>query len=219
VTDRGAWTPGWRSAFAGGAVLLVAALSGGCAARAPRVTPPSQIRSSVPTLEANDKALSQALLMAVVNPGSASERRIAEEYRAIGILDAASDHLTRALRFDPTDAEAYEGLARIWRDWGFPQMGLPDASRAVYFAPESASAYNTLGTILAALQQRSAARQAYDRAHVIDGDAAYVLNNLCALSLDERDPRRAIAECDAALALDPTMHAAQVNRAKAVATP
>ena len=178
---------------------------------------PQQQRSSVPTIEANNKALSAALLGGLLKPGAAAERRIAREYRTLGILDAAADHLTRALQFNPADGAAYEGLAQIWRDWGFANIGLGDAQRAVYFSPASPSAHNTHGTLLAALGQQTAARQAYTRALALDPDAAYVLNNLCALSLDQDDAAQAMRECAAALSINPDLRMAQANLARAKA--
>jgi tetratricopeptide (TPR) repeat protein len=39
----------------------------------------------------------------------------------------------------------------MWRDGGFPDRALADAHRALYYAPSSASAHNTLGTVFQAL--------------------------------------------------------------------
>jgi Flp pilus assembly protein TadD len=46
---------------------------------------------------------------------------------------------------------------------------------------------------------------------VASAKAAYAFNNLCYLSFLSGDGERAIAECRAALRLDPTMHAAHNN--------
>ena len=77
-----------------------------------------------------------------------SERSLAQEYLAAGVLDAAFDHFTATLIFDPHDVPSLDGLARIWRDWGYLQNALPLAYQAVYWAPESAAAHNTLGSVL-----------------------------------------------------------------------
>src|SRR5207237_2028678 len=130
---------------------------------------------------ANDPSLSAALLTLAVAATPGAHRVVAERYRELGILDMAHDHFLSASQLDPGDAAAYEGLARIWRDWGFPQLGLADASRAIYYAPASASAHNTLGTLLAMLGQRVEARGEYDRALALDPGASYALNNLCYL--------------------------------------
>ena len=137
------------------------------------------------TLEARDEILSAALRELAVIPGPVQHRRVAERYLQLKILDAAHDHFTRARELDPTDAAAYDGLARVWRDSGFPGRGLVDAYRSVYYARASATAHNTLGTILAALGRETDARKAYERALQLDPRAAYVLNNLCYLSFLE----------------------------------
>jgi protein O-GlcNAc transferase len=214
----------WTSVCATWALVCVAALEVSCATAPHRrsrhavKTGPAAAASggtALPTVEATDGALSSALLALAIAPGAAAERRVAEQYRALGILDAASDHFSRAVVHDPADAASYEGLARIWRDWGFPHLGLGDAARAVYYAPASAAAHNTLGTILAAIGDRGDARREYERALALDPDAAYALNNLCFLSLREGDTSRAVNECHAALAIDPGFAAARLNLASA----
>ena len=80
-------------------------------------------------------------------------RSLAERYRERGVLDAAYRNFNRAIALNPRDAAAYEGLARVWRDWGLPALALGDAYRATYYAPQSASARNTYGTVMQALGQ------------------------------------------------------------------
>jgi tetratricopeptide (TPR) repeat protein len=167
------------------------------------------------TVEAQDPILAAALAELALFPTPARHRQAAERFRTLKILDTAYDHFARARTLDPTDAGAYEGLAQIWRDWGFPNLGLGDASRSVYYAPSRASAHNTLGTILSALGQRTEARRAYERAAALDPAAAYVRNNLCYLSFLEGQLEQAVAECRAALNLDPAMAAARNNLALA----
>lgn len=161
------------------------------------------------TVEASDPTLSTALAQLAVVETPEAHRLVGGVYRELGVLDMAYDHFLRASQLDRADAAAYEGLARIWRDWGFPHLGLGDASRAVYYAPASASAHNTLGTVLAALGRNRDARREYERAVHLDPRAAYPLNNLCYLSFREGDVSRALAECRAALAFDPGMKAAR----------
>jgi tetratricopeptide (TPR) repeat protein len=138
---------------------------------------------------------------------------VAEAYLGLGVRDEAHDHYRRALRIDSTAASAYEGLARIWRDWGFPHLALGDAYRAVHYAPVSGSARNTLGTILQALGKDDAAERAYVDALVLDAGAAYALNNLCYLSLKHGVLTRALEECQIALLADPTLKTARYNLA------
>lgn len=170
---------------------------------------PASSATSLPTVEASDSTLAAALLAASMAATPDAHVRVAERYRELGILDMAHDHFLTALQLDRADASAYEGLARIWRDWGFPQLGVADASRAVYYAPSSASAHNTLGTVLAAIGHRGEARSEYERAIQLDPRAAYAMSNLCYLSFLEGDAPKAVTECQAALAVDPALAAAR----------
>jgi Flp pilus assembly protein TadD len=171
----------------------------------------------LPTLETRDPVLVAALLKLTAFPGALQHRRVAERYRELGILDTAFDYFARARHLDPTDATAHEALARIWRDWGFPHLGLEDARRAVHHAPSWPLARNTLGTLLAATGRNAEAREAYVSALAIDATSAYVWNNLCYLSFLEGVPARAVAECAAALEIDSGLTAARNNLALAYA--
>jgi len=166
------------------------------------------VSNLLPTLESTDRALSAALLLAAVAPTAEAHRAVGDRYRALGILDMAYDHYSRASQIDRTDSAAYEGLARVWRDWGFPELGAADASRAVFYAPDSASAHNTWGTVLTATGHRIDARREYERAVALDPDAAYAWSNLCYLSFLDGDDARAATECRAALSADPELAAA-----------
>jgi tetratricopeptide (TPR) repeat protein len=164
---------------------------------------PSRSNGFQPSVESQSPELTAALLRLRVDPTAASNRAVGEAYRAAGVLDAAHRYLSRTLELDPTDARAFDARARIWRDWGYPNLALGDAYRAVYYAPDSPEAYNTLGTLFQALGQRVDARAAYRRALTLNPDAAYALNNLCYLSLLEGKGNDAIGECDSALKLAP----------------
>jgi tetratricopeptide (TPR) repeat protein len=133
------------------------------------------------TIEAHDPKLSAALLKLRLLPSAAQHRAAADEYRRLGVLDAAFDQLSAAIQLDPRDAAAYDGRARIWRDWGAPAMGMGDASRAVYYAPRSAAAHNTLGTLLAATDRREDARREFITAVALDPSASFAQANLATL--------------------------------------
>jgi tetratricopeptide (TPR) repeat protein len=109
------------------------------------------------------------------------------------------------LRLNPRDAGGYDGLARIWRDWGFPHLGLGDAYRAVYYAPHSAAPFNTLGTILQAMGRGLPARGAYERALRLDSEASYALYNLCRLPVSAEQRDAAASACQLALRLSPRL--------------
>ena len=165
------------------------------------------------TVESTDPLLAAALLEAAATPGPAAFRRVAREYRRVGILDQAHEYFTRAVHLDPADAASHEGLARIWRDWGTPHLGLGDAYRAVHYAPDSPSAANTLGTLLQALGYASEAKEWYGRALALDPQAWYALNNLCYAAIMTREV--AIDMCRAAVTAAPDARAPRNNLALA----
>ena len=172
---------------------------------------------SVPTLESRDRALAAALTHLRVEPSAEAHLAAGELYRSHGVLDSAFKHFNAALRLEPKNADAYEGLARTWRDWGLPALALSDASRARFYAPASASVQNTLGTIFQALGRPRDARQGYERALALEADATYALSNLCYLSFLEGHMERAIEECQRAVARDPALKSAHYNLALAYA--
>jgi tetratricopeptide (TPR) repeat protein len=163
------------------------------------------------TVESSDPALSAALLAARIFDTAESHGAVAAEYARLGIMDKAHEHLTLATKLNPEDAAAWDGLARIWRDWGVPHLGLPDAYRAVYFAPGSPVVHNTLGTILDALGQHADARAQYQAVLQLDPDAAYALNNTCYSWMLQGQARRAIEACTRALAVRPEFDPARNN--------
>jgi tetratricopeptide (TPR) repeat protein len=104
--------------------------------------------------------------------------RVGYAYKAAGVLDRALDHFDEAIQKDGRLAAAYDGRARIWRDWHLASVGIGDAARAVYYAPTSAAAQNTLGTLLYALGDCDSARRAFARALVLNPQAFYARTNL-----------------------------------------
>lgn len=144
-------------------------------------------------------------------PTAENQRRVAYMYWRLGVLDTAYDHLALARDLDPTDAAASAGMALIWRDWGFPHLGLPDAYKALDFAASSPGVQNTLGTLLQALGHRQSARERYRETLTLDPGAAYAYNNLCYISFLDGDFDRALSLCRAALQLAPGLVAARNN--------
>ena len=174
-------------------------------------------QSDAATIEATDRALLAARLLLEQAPTAEHHRLVAASYVRLGVFDAAYDHFSAALRLDPRDSASLDGLARIWRDWGFPQRGLGDAYRAIGLAPNAPAPRNTLGTLLVGLGQPAAARVAFERALTLDPGASYALNNLCYTAVLEGDASRAVARCRAALDVDPNLKTARNNLALAYA--
>jgi Tfp pilus assembly protein PilF len=164
-------------------------------------------------LENASAELSAALARQAAGRTAESEVRLAQAFMRHGVLDKASEHFAEASRRDPREGAAWDGLARVWRDWGFPDLGLGDAYRAVYASPDSPAMRNTLGTVLLALGRGADARAQFARAAALDPGAAYAWNNLCYAWLAEGDFEPAIADCSRALAIDPGFGPAARNLA------
>lgn len=166
-------------------------------------------------LESTAGDLSAAIARHAAEGSVESEIRLAQAFMRHGVLDKASELFAEASRRDPREGAAWDGLARVWRDWGFPQFGLGDAYRAVYAAPGSPIARNTLGTLLLALGRREDARAQFAHAAALDPTAAYAWNNLCYAWLLDGKADSAVASCSRALAADPGLGPAARNRALA----
>jgi tetratricopeptide (TPR) repeat protein len=100
----------------------------------------------------------------MMSPKAENYRAVADEYIRLGILDMADEYLASAVRIDPRDASAWHKKARLWRDWGWPHMALPPATRAVDLAPYSSEMRYTLSTVLQALGRHQEARAQYEMA-------------------------------------------------------
>jgi tetratricopeptide (TPR) repeat protein len=211
---------GWRRAVAALMVSAAAAAVSGCAFRsaaAPDVAVPAPtVTSSSPSIEATDQRLAGALKALAARADAATHRAVAREFHRLGVLDRAHEHYTEAARRDPQDVSSFDALARIWRDWGVPHLGVADAHRAVRLAPRSAVAASTLGTVLEAMGQRRLARQWYAHAIALDGTAAFALNNFCYVTIMLEQPD-AVQACRRAVAGAPRSTVARNNLALAYA--
>lgn len=166
--------------------------------------------TSPENLETQDTQLRDALAALAVTPSAATHRRVALEYRRLGILDAAFTHASAAVKRDPKDAAAYDLRARIWRRWGLPQLGITDAKRAVALARTSATAWNTLGLLLEGSGSMTHAISAYLHAVRYDAQGAYAWSNLCRSWLKAGEGPAATQACRRTLALVPSSLEAQV---------
>ena len=139
---------------------------------------------------ASDAALAAALL-AVDGPADRRQPSCGRRTSIVrlGILDAAHEHFSAARRSSmPTDAAAWDGLARIWRDWGLPQLALGDASPRRVLRPGLAASCTTRSARCCRRSvDRAEARAQYEQALALDATAAYALNNLCYAGVLEGD--------------------------------
>lgn len=191
---------GTPSVDLGGSVPPKAASTPEVSAAAPGIREVSRITPSASDVDAQDTALRQALAAVHLAPSLAAHLAVAEQYRRLGILDQAFDHLQRGAAFDPESAAINDALARAWRDLGLPAMGLSYAHRAVYAAPRSATARHTLATVLFALGKRIEAERTFRDVVGLDPLAWYGWQNLCALAMLDGRTQEATTLCQRAAA-------------------
>jgi Flp pilus assembly protein TadD len=172
-------------------------------------------RTELKTIEATDPYLAAALAASLVQPTAETYRGVAVEYQRLGVGDRAFEYLSKALKINASDWHTYDALARLWRDQGFANLALGDAYRAVHYAPSSAAAQNTLGTIFQALGRRADAARQYQLTLKLDPTAAYALSNLCYTRMLSGEGGAAIAACEQAVALEPSLIVARNNLALA----
>ena len=158
----------------------------------------SRFSPSAADVDGTDVGLREALKAAQGTPSLATHLAAAQEYRRLGIFDRAFDHLDSGAQFNEHDAGVNDAMARTWRDWGLPGMGLSNAYRAVYAAPRSATVRHTLGTLLHALGRRADAEQSFRQVVDLDPLAWYGWQNLCHLTMSDGRTREAIALCQRA---------------------
>jgi tetratricopeptide (TPR) repeat protein len=144
----------------------------------PAVVTAAERASSASTIEVLQPQLRAALAGLEAARSAGAHVRVGQAYYGSGVLDSAMEHFDRALEMDARSAAAYDGRARVWRQWGLLGLAIGDAHRAVYFAPRSAEARNTLGTILIALGDSAGGAGAYRCAVHLDPSAAWARTNL-----------------------------------------
>ena len=116
--------------------------------------------------------------------------------------------------WSPATPSSYDGMARLWRDWGMPDLALSDVHRALNCSKKSAEIYNTLGTMLESLGQQAGGRARLSKR----GGAQPARHVRVEQPVLPPDERRATAPplqqfCEAALAIDPNFAPARNNLA------
>jgi Flp pilus assembly protein TadD len=167
----------------------------------------------LPSIETQNPAIQKGLLLLAMRETSAGHVALAYAYKRAGVTDYALKHFQRAVALEPCDAPAYDGMARVWRDSGFPGLGLGDAYRALHCDPTSADIYNTLGTVFMALGQERNARQAFQHALAMNPHAAFALNNMCYMDVVAGHLSDAERLCRAAISEQPGFDTATNNLA------
>jgi Flp pilus assembly protein TadD len=156
---------------------------------------PRPVSSSMASLESNDPQLRSSLARLLAAPTPEHHLDVAESYIRNGVFDRAYDYLNRSLTINGAEPLVLDALARLWRDWGQPGEGLGHAHRAIYLAPRSPMAHNTLGTLLYRLGRRADARNSFTHALELDPSAWYAMANLCYVNMAAGDTKTAIAQC------------------------
>ena len=171
------------------------------------------------TIEASDPRLAAALL---ADAASVPQRAATHRSTSPQEVPAARHARRRAHRAassarshkEPRLAAAHEELARVWRDWGCLSRASASAYRAIYYDPASASAQNTLGTMLDALGTIDDARARIRAALDLDPTAGVGAEQPVLPRVPARAVRgRARRSCEAALRGDPALVAAHNNLA------
>ena len=148
-------------------------------------------------------------------PTADNHLQVAEEYRRLGILDAAHARLNRAFEKEPRLARAHEALARVWRDWGLPERGLAPRIVRRPTTRDRRALRTRSGRSWTRWGDSADARRAYERALSLDPTAAWALNNLCYVEFRLGRLNEARSRCEAALQLAPNLTAAHNNLALA----
>ena len=173
--------PGTPAVDLGGPVPTTAKSVPRTTARAPSQPLRLVARSSagLATLEATSPRLREQLAALGATPSVDGYLAVASTYLGHGVDDRAFDYLMSGLVRYPRASALHDAVARMWRDWNLPDRALRHAYLAVRYAPASAPAHNTLGTVLWALSAREAAARAFADAVALDADAAYAAENVC----------------------------------------
>lgn len=150
------------------------------------------------TLEATSPLLRARLAALAASPTPDAHLDVAAAYASFGIHDRAFDYLAAGLARYPQHAGLHEAAARLWRDWGLPEQALRHAHLAARYAPDSAAAASTLGTVLWALDARIDATAAFARAFALEPAAPWARTNWCTAVVALGRPRP--FACDGVLA-------------------
>jgi Flp pilus assembly protein TadD len=136
---------------------------------------------SAPTIERLDPALRETLASLEQQASAKAHVAVGQQYWRLRVYDAAYDHFSDALRLEPKNVAAWEGRARVWRDWHLPGPALSDVYKARFYGPDRPEVLNTLGTILEQAGQCRAAQATYASALKLDPTADWAKANLARL--------------------------------------
>ena len=133
----------------------------------------------------------------------------------LGRFPEAEPHLWRALKKVQNKPEAWENLARCQKGLGRPSEALESMEKAAALQPDSATAHELLGELLAQVAGFEKAEPSFRRAVELDPNLAVAWSNL-GLSLIEQSGRvgEGMESLDKALQIDPFLVEASGARAQ-----
>lgn len=138
---------------------------------------------------------------------------IAQVYAALGSSDAAIDHLSQAIEYDPNYSEYYNDRGNAYLKLGRYDAAITDYRQAIELSAPYQEVWTNLGQALKLAGRPAEAAEAYGRA--LDLDATLLLPRLGRAQAREAagDAGGALADYTAALEIDDGQPLALANRA------
>jgi tetratricopeptide (TPR) repeat protein len=136
---------------------------------------------------------------------------LASVYHRLQIFDKALLEYEKAIEFPSENPEYYEGMGRLWRDWGTPTSGISYLEKALDLRSSHPEAWNTLGTIYDQLGNFSEAQRCYLNALALNSELDFVYSNLCFSYLQTGEVQDAIYYGERAVQLNPNLIQARNN--------
>jgi tetratricopeptide (TPR) repeat protein len=136
---------------------------------------------------------------------------LASVYHRLQIFDKALLEYEKAIEAASENPEYYEGVGRLWRDWGTPTSGINYLQKALDLRSSYPEAWNTLGTIYDQLRNFSQAQRCYLNALVLNSELDFVYSNLSFSYLQTGEVQEAIYYGERAVQLNPNLIQARNN--------
>jgi tetratricopeptide (TPR) repeat protein len=163
-------------------------------------------------VEEHDPTLASLIEKEKSDPTNAENHfQIASIYHRYRIFDVAYSEYQKAIERDAGNPVFYEGLGRLWRDSGAPQLGISVLEKALQLKSDLVEAWNSLGTIYDEVGNFAQAQHCYLKALESDPSLDFVHNNLCFSYLQIGEVEKAIYHGEKAVELNPGFAAAHNN--------
>jgi tetratricopeptide (TPR) repeat protein len=136
---------------------------------------------------------------------------LASVYHRLRIFDRAYLEYEKAIEAAAENPTYYEGVGRLWRDWGTPESGISYLQKALELRPSYPEAWNTLGTIYDEIRDFSQAQHCYLKALALNSELDFVHSNLCFSYLQTGEIQEAVYQGERAIQLNPNLTQARNN--------